>query len=129
MEATVRSRALWATVLCFSAVLVSCGSETAILVEVNVSGWNADLIHLEVSDESGAVIGRNFEVQPSQPTAVIDLRPGEVVSNSFSIVVYVYSQEYLVAQSQPQSAAFKKGRTIRVSIEVQGVPQGLLPRS
>ncbi len=105
---------------------LACGDEIAIVAEVDLSAFSVpmelDLVYLEMSDGTVALIGHDFPLEAGQQTAVIQLLPGKRTPDAFDLAAYGYLDSRQVATSAPQRASFADGKSRRLRFSLQPLP-------
>jgi hypothetical protein len=105
------------------ASIVSCGaSQTAIIVDVDVSRFrvpdDVDRLFLQLEESDGATIGRTETLPAGIQRAPIELIRGPRTSLRPTLVVFAYRGTALIAQSSPTTLSFAEGRTTKVEISL-----------
>lgn len=104
----------------------SCGEETAIIAEVDISAFSVpadlDLVYLEMTQGTEALIGHDVRLDAGQQAAIIRLLPGKRSPDAFDLAAYGYLGTARVARSVPQRATFSDGESVRLRFAILPVP-------
>jgi hypothetical protein len=99
-----------------------CGDETSLWVEVDLGDREpvveVDLLHLELRDTDEPLIGRNFQLGPTDIRPTFHLTPGDRTPDEFYLVAYAYLDEILQGQSPPQASRFEDGEKRHVVLQI-----------
>jgi len=103
--------------------LAGCGSgEAVIVLEVDLTDFavpaEVDLIHVELSDDTGAQIGHNFTLDDGDSRPIVDLVRGSRISRTIDLVVYALKGTQRVAASPSEQVSFRKGEIREVAVKI-----------
>ncbi|MBI5511156.1 MAG: hypothetical protein HY903_20540 [Deltaproteobacteria bacterium] len=108
------------------ALIASCGGETALLVRPDVGTLQVpaelDVIHVALSDGSGPLIGRNFDMARTTPPYELKLLPGERTPWELTVQLFGFLGTRLVATSTPIAVSFGEGDTRTLDVTLTRVP-------
>jgi hypothetical protein len=106
--------------LAWTGLAGACGEETAIIVTTDLRGFQVpqeiDLLHLELSDDKGVLIGRSFPLVDAPSDFSMKILPGERTPETFALVLYAFLVNVRVAESAPQKVSFVADAVSRATL-------------
>lgn len=100
--------------------LHACGQEAALVISTSLRGFQVpqeiDRLHLELAEDAGPLIGRNFPLADGQTDFSVRLLPGDRMPETFTVVLYAFLASVPIARSFPESTGFEADETRHLTL-------------